>query len=85
MNGNRLAKEREEQLLVITTACVAVVEEEWTLRVPTEMAVRAAASDKEALNLLQSGFVISVDNVDLRDEQDRVVVSVECSDKSPAS
>lgn len=85
MDGNRLAKECNEQLLVITTTCVAVVEEEWTLRVPTEVATRAAASDEEALALLQSEFVIGVDNADLHDEQDRVVVSVECCDESLAS
>jgi len=77
MNDKRLAEAYADQLVVITSTCMAIVEEEWILRVPANVARRAAASDQEALALLQSEFVVGVENVDVRDEHERVVLSVE--------
>lgn len=73
--------------LMVRTACLAVVEESWILRVPTDLAVRATTSGEEALNLLGSEFVVSVENIEVRGEQDRVVIEVTDTDAvgSPAA
>lgn len=71
-----------DQVVVITTSCVAEVEEEWTLRAPADVARQARASQDGALALLHSDFVVSVGNVDVGDERDRVVISVVCGDST---
>ena len=71
--------------LVLTTACVAVVEEVWTLDVPSAVAANALDSSSEALALLQSEYVVAVENAEIRDEQDRVLLSVELAEGTTGS
>lgn len=67
-----------QELVVIRTACHAVVEESWTVRVSPELAARAIHSNQEALSLLQSDYVLTVENTDTYGEHDRQVLSVVC-------
>lgn len=65
-----------DRTLLIRTSCLAVVEELWTLRVPGDVAARVATSDQDALALLDSDFVVSVENTKVDGEHDRSVISV---------
>jgi hypothetical protein len=62
--------------LRVRTLCTATVEEVWTLSVSPVVAARAAACAEEALSLLTSDGVVSVENTDIRGEVDRVVLDV---------
>lgn len=62
-------------LIEVRTVCSATVEEKWILRVPPEIRDAVAADNNAALDLLSEYFV-SVENVDVRDEEDRDIVRV---------
>ena len=72
---------RGRQRLVVTTACIAVVEEEWLLVVPATVARDAQKSAAAALAFLRPPYVERVLNKDVRDEQERIVLGVVAVDE----
>lgn len=66
----------EPVLVEIITTAEAIVKERWVVRCTEAELAEAVAAD-HVLSLLDEGDVVSVDNVDVTDEQDRVLVRFE--------